>query len=87
MKSLLSKFKKRIDIPNENGCILWKGYKNYSGYGMFSIKGKYFKAHRFAFSIWKGELIEYLEEEANTSQCCSYPITDGGRCSHCKEGV
>ena len=42
-------------IPEPNsGCWLWLGYCNSSGYGMFSIRKKIVRAHRFSLQIHSG---------------------------------
>lgn len=54
------KFYRHTFLPNENGCMLWKGLaskKGLSGYGKIRIKGgKQIAAHRFSYEIHYGKI-------------------------------
>jgi len=44
-----------IPIP-ESGCWLWEGEVNHKGYGLISVKGKYYLAHRLSYQLSKGNI-------------------------------
>lgn len=43
-------------VKTGSGCWIWTGTKGRDGYGLFSIKGKTFGAHRVAYELAYGEL-------------------------------
>lgn len=43
-------------IIGDNGCWLWKAYKNKDGYGRFMLNGKVMYAHRLAYMAIVGEI-------------------------------
>lgn len=55
--STLERFMAKVQ-PNESGCWLWMGSKNYAGYGMLGVHGKMVRAHRLAFEYWCGPIGE-----------------------------
>lgn len=56
---LKERFYRFVGKPEDNGCILWKGSKLYSGYGMIrSGKGKEIPAHRASWEIHVGPIPE-----------------------------
>jgi hypothetical protein len=51
-------------------CWLWRATKDPEGYGVFSDKSKGFRAHRWAYQNWVGELIKGMHVDhlcGNTS--------------------
>lgn len=42
----------------DNGCVEWTAARSNDGYGRLSIKGKYFRAHRVSYELFKGEIPE-----------------------------
>lgn len=42
---------KRIDKRGVDECWLWTGARDVSGYGVFRIEGRYYKAHRVVYSL------------------------------------
>ena len=51
----LDRFLAKVDIQ-PNGCWLWTGHVNCWGYGIFSIKSKPIKAHRFIYELYHGPI-------------------------------
>ncbi len=51
------RFSKYVSEPDERGCMLWKGHTN-GQYGMFHTQGKGHPAHRFAYMMKHGPIIE-----------------------------
>lgn len=48
-------------IEKTNRCWIWRGSLNkQTGYGRIQINGKRMGAHRFAYSIFKGDLVDGL---------------------------
>ena len=46
--------------PGENGCVLWTGYLNRSGYGVVGYNYKSILAHRAAWEVSRGAIPEGL---------------------------
>ena len=51
---VIPNFWKRVD--KTGGCWKWTGAINSWGYGQFGTKGKFIRAHRFAYELIKGEI-------------------------------
>lgn len=47
-----NRFKLKCSEPDDNGCILWKGYLKPNGYGQFSVDGKPIYPHRYAYEVF-----------------------------------
>ena len=45
---------------NDNGCWLFAGCKDGSGYGILQFKGKTYRAHRYNFLRFKGDIEDGL---------------------------
>jgi hypothetical protein len=57
------KDKARFDslyTKNENGCWLWNLYIGTTGYGHFKYKGKHYRAHKFSYRMYVGEVPDGL---------------------------
>jgi HNH endonuclease len=70
------KFYKHTLLPNENGCMLWKGAlaskKGLNGYGKIRLAGgKQKAAHRFSYEIHKGSIPNgiYVLHKCDTPRC------------------
>jgi hypothetical protein len=50
----------RYVSPNDNGCWIWTGFINDSGYGHFRFQGGKKKAHRVAYALLVGSIPEGL---------------------------
>ncbi len=53
---MLARFFSYVDGLNTDGCWEWTGVENSNGYGRFSYKNRHRLAHRFAYSIFFGEV-------------------------------
>jgi HNH endonuclease len=54
---IVTRFLSKVHIPDDpDACWEWKLHKDRDGYGMFSVKTKPVKAHRMAYSLFKGEI-------------------------------
>lgn len=42
--------------PTDLGCWEWTHTRDTGGYGLFCRNGRYVKAHRLSFEIWKGPI-------------------------------
>lgn len=51
IKYFETKFDKQV-----NNCWIWKQAKDKDGYGNFKFKGKTYRAHRFSYILYKGEI-------------------------------
>lgn len=45
-------------VQKTSDCWLWVGLLNDSGYGLFSVRNKHLRAHRFAWTLLVGEIGE-----------------------------
>jgi hypothetical protein len=43
-------------VRNENGCLLWTGYREKTGYGAMSVGGRFTKVHRVAWQLANGDI-------------------------------
>ena len=63
MRSEFDRFIEKVEV-NENNCWVWTAAKYRGGYGHFRrfLEGKWkmFKAHRYAYEIYKGHIPEGL---------------------------
>jgi len=51
----MDRFKSKFEI-SENGCWQWIAGKFTNGYGGFRYQGKQWYAHRFSYTLYKGEI-------------------------------
>ena len=70
------KFYRHTLVPNENGCMIWKGAlaskKGLNGYGKIRIKGgKQIAAHRFSYEIHNGQIPQgmHVLHKCDTPRC------------------
>lgn len=52
-----------------NGCVVWTGTRIETGYGVFKVGGTQVLAHRFAYALLRGALLEDHE----VPHCCKNP--------------
>ena len=53
-------FWSKVDIGINDDCWLWQGLVLQSGYGQFVIEGKKWRVHRYAWTLYEGEIPEGL---------------------------
>ena len=59
-EKLSERFLKKVDrTENNTKCHIWLASKNKTGHGMFSVLGKTIPSSRFAFMMYKGEVLEH----------------------------
>jgi len=46
-------------VEKTQTCWIWKGAKTSSGYGVYTYKSKYMRAHRASYLMFKGEIPTY----------------------------
>lgn len=69
----LQRFFNRIHYEIFSGCWEWVAEKQL-GYGMFTYKGKQWRAHRFSYALFKEELKNDLEiDHLCNNPCCVNP--------------
>jgi hypothetical protein len=44
-------------VRRPNGCLIWTGARNDSGYGSVKVGGRVLKAHRYAYEVATGKPI------------------------------
>jgi hypothetical protein len=81
----------------ENGCTVWKDYKNSHGYGQFYLNGRQLGAHRIAWKLAGHELPKWpnvLDHTCRNRACVEVPhmravpqrinTTENSECPHAK---
>lgn len=58
MKTACERFWAKVDKTGD--CWLWTAYTCKKGYGIFSVKSKPVKAHRYSYELFNGEIAEGL---------------------------
>jgi hypothetical protein len=56
-RTRIGRFMTFVEFSND-GCWVWKGMKNNSGYGMFNKNQKSILAHRFSYETFCGFILE-----------------------------
>lgn len=56
----IERFLKYVRRDSESDCWLWTGAKQSDGYGQFGLNGTPRKAHRVAYTLWRGTIPENL---------------------------
>jgi hypothetical protein len=54
------RFNEKYIVDSETGCWNWQAQIDYDGYGIFTIKGKAIRAHRFSYMHFNGPLVKEL---------------------------
>lgn len=71
------RFLEKINKNNESGCWLWtsatRGRRELR-YGVFLTKGKVYGAHRYSWMLWKGSLIDGIEDGLFVCHTCDNPL-------------
>lgn len=72
-KEMIDKFWNRADRSSPDTCWNWQGGKTSGGYGVLSIGGKQFYAHRLAFEFSHRELNlgEHVIHTCDNPACCN----------------
>jgi hypothetical protein len=70
--SYFSKFIEKIKI-DENGCWLWQGWFHSKGYGGFAEGKHNFRAHRWSYEYFRGEIPDGLviDHLCRVRACCN----------------
>lgn len=50
------RFYSKVSLPNENGCMLWRGAKDSWGYGHLTVNKTTVKAHRLSYILQNGDI-------------------------------
>lgn len=69
----LARFWSQVDVSTNFQCWHWRGTTNDSGYGRFSMSGKWIPAHRLSYSLIKGEIPDGLviRHQCDNPSCCN----------------
>lgn len=54
--NLIERFESKIMPEPNTGCWIWMDFLSYKGYGQFWVNGKFNKAHRFSYELYKSEI-------------------------------
>lgn len=75
-KTAADRFWRKVEWgPHPNGCLLWQGAKDTSGYGNFNVGGgKFKKAHVFAFEAKNGPIPvgKFVLHTCDTPACVNH---------------
>jgi hypothetical protein len=72
MPSTLERFWTKVDRREPHECWPWQGARNAKGYGLFSVRPKMFKAHRFAWQIEQGDPAGlFVCHSCDNRACCN----------------
>ena len=65
------RFMNYIIKDENNGCWNWRASKDPENYGIFSFKSKQYRAHRWSYQRWVGELIPgmHIDHLCNNTSC------------------
>jgi len=55
-KALLERFASHIELDHGSRCWIWIGQFYVNGYGRFFYRGRYQKAHRVSWMLFRGEI-------------------------------
>lgn len=58
--SVVMRFSTQIELPDGDGCWVWKGQTNSNGYGIFQLNKQSQLAHRVSFSLANGPIEDWL---------------------------
>lgn len=56
LEKAINLFKSKISLPDENGCMNWRGFTMKSGYGRVNFNGKKILAHRLIWILTHGDI-------------------------------
>jgi hypothetical protein len=68
------KFLARIEKDLVTGCWNWMGMKNAAGYGWVKRDGKFIFAHRYSYTLLKGEIGEFFVLHKCDNRACVNPV-------------
>lgn len=54
-QSDINRFHSKYSISSD-GCWEWQGSLNFKGYGWFRVQGRTWKAHRFSYTVFHGDI-------------------------------
>jgi len=68
---LIERFHSHVSVHPKTQCWHWKAYKTKEGYGNFSINGKSYRAHRFAYEYYREPLPEFVQGGPELHHTCA----------------
>jgi hypothetical protein len=77
-RTIEERFWEKVEINGPDECWLWKGAKNFDGYGSIFYNGKLHRVHRVAFILANGEIPEGMDV------CHNCPGGDNRACVNAK---
>ena len=68
----LEKIKQNVTI-DENQCWNWNKSCSSSGYGQFTLKGKYWNTHVYVYTICHGPILpkQHVRHKCHNTKCCN----------------
>ena len=57
------RFREKVTLPDNNGCMLWCASRDTCGYGQFHLGGRVVKAHQVSWMLAYGEFPPGLEPD------------------------
>jgi len=73
MKALAKRFYPKVAAPNADGCELWTASIDTRGYGHINVNGKPQRAHRVAWELAHGHVLDGLHvlHMCDVRSCCA----------------
>lgn len=68
----------RVEKDQHAPCWIWTGPVDRDGYGRFRLKGKYYRAHRYAFQLANGTLPTVVRHTCDCPKCVNPDHLLGG---------
>jgi hypothetical protein len=59
--SVIERFESKFVLAPDSGCWLWTSPVNPDGYGSFSVNDKSYRAHRFSYKNYVGDIPEDMQ--------------------------
>ncbi len=71
-KPIMDRFMEKVEFDTNGGCWLWAAKTDY-GYGRFSVGYKSYRAHRFSYQTFVGEIPEGILvcHRCDIPPCCN----------------
>ncbi len=72
--NVLDRFENKLMFEPNTGCWIWTSALSDKGYGLFRLSGKNVRAHRFSYTLYKGQIYKNLQVcHTCDTPCCVNP--------------
>src|SRR6056297_1654916 len=59
-------------------CVIWNGYKDRDGYGLFHLNGKLVRLHRLVFFMYNGYYPAVVRHRCDNPSCVNHEHLQAG---------